>query len=436
MNPVTTEAPATAARPAAPAAAPRARRWRLLAPGVVALVLAGAGWWAWKIWFAAGNAAEANIVATVQRGDLEDTVTATGTLQPRDYVDVGTQVSGQLKKLHVEIGQRVKQGDLLAEIDPTVFRAKVDAGEAQLANLRAQLADKEAQRALAEHQARRQQNLAREDATTTEAVQTAEAALQSSTAQIAALRAQIKQVESTLRGDEANLGYTRIYAPMSGTVVSQTAKQGQTLNANQQAPIIVRVADLSTMTVQTQVSEADVSKLRLGMDVYFTTLGGGGKRYYGKLRQVNPTPTITNNVVLYDALFDVPNPAGELMTQMTAQVFFVAAEAKDAVLVPVSALSPARAGGDGKRAAKKAGAAPAGGVLLDPRERFMNKPATVRVVKADGSIEERAVQVGAMNRVSAQIVSGLEPGERVVAGARSGGRAPATGQAPRMTPRL
>jgi macrolide-specific efflux system membrane fusion protein len=436
MSPETTEAPATAARHAAIAATPRLRRWRVLALGVAALVLAGAGWWGWKTWFAAGNAANANIIATVQRGDLEDTVTATGTLQPRDYVDVGTQVSGQLKKLHVEIGQRIKQGDLIAEIDPTVFQARVDAAEAQLANLHAQLADKEAQRTLAEQQFKRQQSLAREDATTTETVQTAEAALQSTTAQIAALRAQIKQVESTLRGDRANLGYTKIHAPMAGTVASQIAKQGQTLNANQQAPIIVRVADLSTMTVQTQVSEADVSKLRLGMDVYFTTLGGGGKRYYGKLRQVNPTPTITNNVVLYDALFDVPNPAGELMTQMTAQVFFVAAEAKDAVLVPVSALLPARAGADGKRGAKKAGAVPAGGALLDPRERFMNKPAMVRVVKDDGSIEERAVQVGAMNRVSAQIVSGLEPGERVVAGARSGGRTPAGGQTPRMTPRL
>jgi macrolide-specific efflux system membrane fusion protein len=436
MSLVTTEAPATTARPAARVAAPRVRRWRPLVLGIAALVLAGAGWWGWKTWFGAGDAASQFTASTAQRGDLEDTVTATGTLQPRDYVDVGTQVSGQLKKLHVVIGQVVKQGDLLAEIDPTVFQSKVDAGQAQLANLRAQLADKEAQRTLAEQQAKRQQSLQREDATTTEAVQQAEATLQSTTAQIAALRAQIRQVESTLRGDQANLGYTKIYAPMAGTVVSQIAKQGQTLNANQQAPIIVRIADLSTMTVQTQVSEADVSKLRLGMDVYFTTLGGGGKRYYGKLRQVNPTPTITNNVVLYDALFDVPNPAGDLMTQMTAQVFFVAAEAKDALLVPVSALSPARASGDGKRAAKKAGAA-AVGPPLDPRERYMNKPATVRVVNDDGSVEERAVQVGAMNRVAAQIVSGLEPGEKVVSGTRTAGaRSPASGTQPRMQPRL
>ena len=94
---------------------------------------------------------------------------------------------------------------------------------------------------------------------------------------------------------------------MSGTVVAQSAKQGQTLNANQQAPIIVRIADLSTMTVQSQVSEADVASLLPGMPVYFTTLGDPSKRWYGKLRQINPTPETVNNVVLYDALFDVDN---------------------------------------------------------------------------------------------------------------------------------
>ena len=441
MSLETTEAPATAVRPAARAVGSRVRRRRALALAIVALVLAGAGWWGWKTWFAAGNPADGYSTAVAQRMDLEDAVTATGTLQPRDYVDVGTQVSGQLKKVHVVIGSDVKQGELLAEIDPTVFRSRVDAGQAQLGNLRAQLTDKEAQRVLAEQQFRRQQNLAREDATTSEAVQTAEATLQSATAQIAALRAQIRQVESTLRGDEANLGYTKIYAPMAGTVVSQTAKQGQTLNANQQAPIVLRIADLSTMTVQTQVSEADVSKLRLGMDVYFTTLGGQGRRYYGKLRQVNPTPTVTNNVVLYDALFDVPNAAGELMTQMTAQVFFVIDSAKDALTIPVSALLPVARDGAAKReggkgsGAKAPGAAP--GAVFDPRLRFAKKPAVVRIVKEDGTIEERTVQVGAMTRVSAQILSGLEPGEKVVTGPRqSAPRTAPAGSMPKMPPRI
>jgi macrolide-specific efflux system membrane fusion protein len=412
---------------ARPAKKRRVRR----AMAACALVLAvAAGYMAWSTWFAAADPARQYATAVAQRGDLEDVVTATGTLQPRDYVDVGTQVSGQLRKLHGEVGTVVMQGDLLAEIDPTVFKSRVDADRAQLANLRAQLADRQAQRLLAEQQFERQQRLARENATSDEAVQSASASLQSAIAQTAALRAQIQQVESQLRGNEANLGYTRIYAPMAGTVVSQTAKQGQTLNANQQAPIILRIADLSTMTVQTQVSEADVPKLHVGMDVYFTTLGGEGRRYYGKLRQINPTPQIVNNVVLYDALFDVPNPGGELMTQMTAQAFFVLAAARDAILIPVTALEPLPGKGErGRSTAKSSRVAP------DPRARFAGKQALVRVLDEQGRLNEREVKVGAINRVSAAIESGLAQGERVVVGLNGGGRTVPTGRMPR-TPRL
>jgi macrolide-specific efflux system membrane fusion protein len=422
-----TQAGVAGARPA------RKRRARATVLAVMLVLVAAGGYLAWSKWIAPADPAAQFATALVQRGDLEDVVTASGTLQPRDFVDVGTQVSGQIKKLYFDVGAVVKQGDLLAEIDPTVFKSRVDADRAQLDNLRAQIADREAQSVLAEQQFQRQQNLTRENATSDEALQTAAATLRSAKAQIAALRAQVQQVESQLRGDEANLGYTRIFAPMAGTIVSQAAKQGQTLNANQQAPIILRIADLSTMTVQTQVSEADVSKLRVGMDVYFTTLGGEGKRYYGKLRQVNPTPEVVNNVVLFNALFDVPNPAGELMTQMTAQVFFVLASAKDAILVPVSALQPVPRAGGGRGA--RGGARRTGKVEVDPRSRFSGKQAMVRVVDDQGKVEERRVEVGAMNRVAAAIVSGLAPGERVVAGLRGSDRSVPTGRMQR-SPRL
>lgn len=416
---------------------------------VLLLILPG-GWFVYANWLAKPDARAQFIFAQIERGDIEDAVTATGTLQPRDYVDVGTQVSGQLKIVHVKIGEQVKQGDLLAQIDPVVLQARVDAGRAQIQNQTAQLTDKRAQVVLAEQQLQRQRNLMKEEATTTEALQTAEALLLSLKAQIAAIQAQMKQTESTLRGDEANLGYTKIYAPMSGTVVSQTAKQGQTLNANQQAPIILRIADLSTMTVQTQVSEADVSKLRLGMTAYFTTLGSQGKRWYGELRQINPTPTVSNNVVLYDSLFDVPNADAALMTQMTAQVFFVVGAAKDAVIAPLSALSPeprkgekseekkeekttektAEAGPRGEGRGRRGGGVRSGGSAM------------VKVLRPDGSIEERIVKVGLKNRISAQILEGLQPGEQVVAGVKqlqNVERAPAganQNRVPGMQPRL
>ena len=404
-----------------PSGAPRRAPARWLRFGRPALVLAACallaagGYYAWRTWFGQGSASTALLTAVAQRGNLEDTVTATGTLQPKDYVDVGTQVSGQLKKLHVEVGAVVKAGQLLAEIDPSVYQAKVDGDRAQLLNQQAQLAEKQAALALTELQLTRQQNLTRENATTTDALQIAEEAQKSALAQVNSIKAQIQQTESTLRGDEANLGYTKIYAPIAGTVVSQTAKQGQTLNANQQAPIVMRIADLATMTVYAQVSEADVPKLRVGMDVYFTTLGGDNRRFYGKLRQISPTPTVVNNVVLYDALFEVANPDQALMTQMTAQVFFVAASAKDAVLVPLSALRPVASEGRA-RGPRGAGERASG---LDPRSQFAKGVALVSVVDAAGKVADREVKVGVMNRVSAQIVSGLEPGERIVIGSRT-----------------
>jgi macrolide-specific efflux system membrane fusion protein len=367
-------------------------------------VLAGGGYGAWFAWGKTSDRAQPQASAVVQKGDLEDTVSATGTLQPRDYVDVGTQVSGQIKKLHVEIGDTVEKGELLAEIDSTVYLTRVEATQAQLKNQQAQLAERQANLRLAEQKAQRQANMMREQATTAEAVQVAQAELAAAQAQINSLKAQIQQTQSTLRGDRANLEYTKIYAPMAGTVVTQAAKEGQTLNANQSAPIVLRIADLSSMTVQTQVSEADVSRLRVGMPVYFTTLGDQRKRWYAELRQINPTPEVLNNVVLYNALFDVPNPQGALMTQMTAQVFFVAAEAKDAVLVPLNAINRT----------------------------------TVKVILEDGKVEQREVKIGTRNRVMAQIVSGLQPGERVATSERApqGARAASAARTPKMGPRL
>ena len=386
------------------------RRWRFPALGVVLVAGAVAAWQLWP-WSEAPQ--NARPLATVELGDIEDSTTALGNLQPREYVDVGTQVSGQLRTLYFEIGATVEKGALLAEIDPTVYLSRVEADRAQLLNLRAQLADKQAQQALAQQQFQRQTNLARASATSQEALQSAEAAQRSAAAQVDAIRAQIQQTESTLKGDEANLGYTKIYAPMSGTIVSQTAKQGQTLNANQQAPIIYRIADLSTMTVTTQVSEADVSKLRIGMDAYFTTLGQPERRWYGTLRQVLPTPEVLNNVVLYNALFDVPNPKGELMTQMSAQVFFVSASAKNVPVVPMAALRPAR---------RDSGA---------PRGSFLAK-----VVTADGGTEDRVVTIGVSNRVAAEVKSGLTAGDQVVLPAAPAGQRPGQQQRPQRTPRL
>src|SRR5882672_24889 len=369
----------------------------LLLLGLIAL---GGGYY----WYtASSNTAGKPVVVAATRADLEDVITAVGNLQPLTSVDVGAQVSGQLDTLHVQIGDDVQKGQLLAEIDSSVMAAKVDAGNAQLQNYQAQLAEKQSQLALAQLQADRQTRLLKDNATSQDAFDSAAAASKSAAAQVKSVQAQIQQSESSLKADKATLSYSKIYAPMTGTVSAIPAKQGQTLNANQSAPLILTIADLSTMTVFTQVSEADVPKLRLGMDAYFTTLGNGNNRHTGKLRQILPTPTVTNNVVLYTALFDVANPNKQLMTQMTAQVFFVRAAAQNAVIVPVAALryTPgAQAGGRAAQAPQQQGTADqgaragrggggggrrggrgAGGGEVDAQAGLRPRPATVTVVK-------------------------------------------------------
>ncbi len=361
--------------------------------------------------FRAQDGTDRFLTDTVERGSIEETVSAIGNLQPLAYVDVGTQVTGQLKILHVAIGDTVQEGQLVAEIDPVLLQAKVDESRAQMLSLQAQLAERQAQHKLAAQQHARNKKLFAADAVSEEQLQQSAAAEEESAAQVSALRAQIQQTASQLKGNEANLRYTKIYAPMSGTVVSINARQGQTLVSSQQAPVILRIADLNTMTVWAQVSEADVPKIRVGMPVYFNTLGQTERRWTGKVRQILPTPETVNNVVLYNTLFDVANPDQVLKPQMSAQVYFVLAKADDALLVPSAALQPLRnpkadaAAEKPKKAEEKAGA-----------ERGRKaKTYLVRVVK-DGQVEEREVYVGVMTRLQAQVLSGLTEGETVVVG--------------------
>ena len=334
------------------------------------LLAGGGGWYLWHKHKLSAAAAGEYIFAKVERGDIEDLVTATGALQPRDYVDVGAQVSGQVEKIAVEVGDEVKKGQLLVEIDATQSEARVEANRANLRSQESQLADRQNTLTKAERDYQRQVNLKKEDATTDEALQNAETTLNSARQAISTLKAQIEQQRATMRVEETNLRYTKIVAPIDGTVVSIAAKMGQTINATQQAPTLLRIADLSIMNVQTQVSEADVSKLTKGMRAYFTTLGSQTRRWYGTLSRIEPTPTVQNSVVLYNALFEVKNEGNQLLPSMTAQVFFVRAEARNVLVVPMAALQQgqqiARAQQEkDKDKGKKADAKPTAGAAAD-----------------------------------------------------------------------
>ncbi len=371
---------------------------------VAVIIAAAAGAYAWHQSGAADkNAAQDVAVAAVERGSIEENVTAQGKLEPREYVDVGAQVSGQLKKIYVELGDYVHKGDLLAEIDPQIYDARVQSDTASLQNLNAQIAQQVAEIRLAELQFGRSEKLLATRAISQDAYDNARTTLDVARARKRALEAQVAQVQSSLDGNKANLGFTKIYAPMDGTVVAQSAREGQTLNANMSAPVLLQLANLDLMTVRAQVAEADIMNIKPGMEVYFTTLGSQGRKWQGEVRQVLPTPDIVNEVVLYNVLVDVDNKDRQLMSSMSTQMFFVLGRAENVPLVPVAALR--RKDGEGY------------------------------VVRLPGG-EEKDVQIGLRNRSVAEVKEGLAVGDRVIVATAGAEGKPQRTPGPRMGPRL
>jgi macrolide-specific efflux system membrane fusion protein len=355
------------------------RGWWLIG----AVVLAAAGFVGYRWMF--GKAKVVYATATVERGDIESTVVAAGVLQPILYVDVGAQTSGRLQSLKVKRGDQVTKDQLLAEIDPVLANSALTSANATLQNITSQHTLKQAQLALAQAQRDRTDKLFADGLIATSDREVAKANFDVASADVASLAAEMKQAAAAVDTAKANLGYTRITAPMAGEVVSVTTLEGQTINANQQAPNILRIADLSTMTVWAQVSEADIVHVMPGQDVYFTVLGQP-RRWTSKVRQILPTPELINNVVFYDVLFDVSNADRQLEIQMTAQVFIVLAQKKAVLLVSAAAV----------------GNAPEGSATK------------VQVLKPDGSIELRPVKVGIKSEISAEVTDGLKEKEQVV----------------------
>lgn len=343
------------------------------------------------------------LTAKVERGDLENAVLATGTLVAFTQVDVGAQVSGQLKSLKVKLGDKVTKGQWLAEIDPVISQNTLRQAEANEQDLQAQRRATQAQLAKAELTFRRQKQMLPDDATSRQEFEAAQADLDAQRANLAALEAKIRSAAIQIESARANLGYTRIVAPMDGQVVAIVTQEGQTVIAQQQAPVILKLADLDTMTVKAQVSEADVIRVAPGQTTYFTILGEPDKRYYGKLRAIEPAPqnfldtqgslgglggSRSNTAVFYNALFEVPNPDHKLRISMTAQVNVLLSTAKQALSIPVAALGKKQADG-----------------------RY-----DVRVVGADGKVVTRQVRIGLNNNVKVEVTEGLAADEQVVIG--------------------
>jgi len=375
-----------------------ASRKRIIAGAVALLVILGGGFAVKKFFFSKAKATF--ITADVVKMDLEESVLASGTLKAFKTVAVGAQVSGQLKTLHVALGDKVKKGQLLAEIDPVLQQNTLKDSEAQVENLRAQKRSRQALLKQYDLALQRQIQMNAKDAASKADLESAQALLDSTRYDIAALEAQIKKAVIAVDTARANLGYTRINAPIDGAVISIDTEEGQTVVSTQSATTIITLATLDTMTVKAKISEADVTRVKPGLQTYFTLLGDADTRYYGTLRAIEPGPvssstgtstssssTSSSTAIYYYGLFEVPNTNNKLKVSMTTQVVIILNQVKQALCIPVSAL---------------------GNKQQDGRS-------TVKVLVGDAA-ETRTIRTGISNNVQVQVLEGLREGEKVVVG--------------------
>ena len=368
----------------------------LFAAGIVA-----AGYFVWTEYFETRQPSV--LTATVAIGDVEESVLATGTLKPVKLVAVGAQVSGRITAVRVALGQTVTTGDLIAEIDSVTQANALRTAEASLANVRAQRLEKQAQLSLNEQTLARQRQMFEKQAGSKADYDSAAAAAEVTRAQIEALDALIAQGEVAIETAKANLGYTKITAPMDGTVLAVVSQEGQTVNASQSTPTIVILGQLDTMTVRAEISEADVVKVQPGQPVWFTVIGDADRRHDAVLQSIEPAPesirndssissatssTSTSEAIYYNGIFNVPNADGRLRTYMTAQVHIVLGRASGVPTIPAAALG-----------------------ARDTDGRY-----SVRILGPEGQITTRKVEIGLNDKVTAEVRDGLAEGDIVVTG--------------------
>ncbi len=379
-------------------AAPRTRRrlWIAAAAGACLLALA-------VLWLMPAAPPELE-VSPVQRGDIEQVVEATGTLKPSRLVSVGAQVSGRIETLHVKLGDRVKAGDLIAEIDSRTQRNALQSAQAAQRSARANRDALAADLRQFQLTLQRQQALVARQLVARADYDAAKTKVDATREQVAALDGEVVQRQTDVDVAQTNLGYTRITAPTDGTVLAVVARQGQTVNAVQSAPTIVMLGNQDVMTVYAEISEADVVHTALGQEAYFTILGDSGRRYSSTLRDIAPAPeSITNEdtsgfaapgasagasrtAMYYNGQFDVDNADGRLRSYMTAQVRIVLGRAKGVLTIPSAALGARSADGS----------------------------YSVQVRGADGRPAARRITTGLDDQINVEVRSGLQQGEQVV----------------------
>ena len=352
---------------------------------ILVAALAGAGWAGYRKFNPppppppppSGEATVADITQVVQ---------AAGVLQPRLKVDVGAQVSGQVKKIHVQLGQQVKQGDLLVSLDPELARSDVAQAEATLAQQRALIDSRNVDLGLLRKELARQRRLMAGDATTGVDLERAEAEVAKLEAELRGAAATAQRLEAELAKGKLRLSYTSITAPMDGTVVNLPVQEGQTVIAVQITPVMVTLANMDEITVRARVPEADIAAIQVGQVARFITLSGEAQRYEGKVRVIQPVPERAGNAVFYNVLFEVDNKARKLLSDMTVQVSIETGKASKALTIPMVALG--ERGEDG---------------------RF-----DITVLDAKNEQKRRQIKTGLQDGARVQVLDGLKAGEKVL----------------------
>ena len=372
------------------------RRAKALPILLIVIVVAAAG-----AWFALSGKQDKvdYITETARVADIRKVVNATGEVGAVQLVSVGAQASGQIEKLYVSVGQQVRKGDPIADIDSTTQRNDLDINKAKLDTYQAQLAAKQVALKVAQTQYNREAQLRKTNSTSRESLEDAENALATAKAAVAELESQIRQDQIAVNTAETNLGYTKISAPLDGTVVAVPVEEGQTVNANQTTPTIVQIADLSHMEIKIEIAEGDITQVKPGMTVDYTILAEPGATRRAVLDSIDPGLTTlsdgtydtssgsssSDSAVYYYAKAVVPNPDGALRIGMTTQNVIVVESADQVTAVPSIAVFTRPGGED-----------------------------YVRLLRPDGSVEERTVETGLSNNMLTEIRSGLQAGDRVV----------------------
>lgn len=342
----------------------------------------------------------------VTKGNIENVVLTNGILYPYKLVDVGSQASGQIESIAVSLGDQVKKGDLIAQIDSLTQQNALKEAQASLNIINAQYRAKQAQIHEATSAFKRQKKMLINGVSSQSVFDSAEATLMVYNAELEQIAAQKEQALLNVDNAKLELGYTKIVAPIDGTVVYVSAQQGQTISNNQETPSIVELAQLNTMTIKAEVSEADVIHVMPGQQVYFSILGDPKQKYNAVLRAIEPGPTLMtgddselnigdSDAIYYNALFDVENPQQLLRIGMTAQVSIILDSVEDTLQVPSQVL-----------------------IEKPNQDNSYQVP-----VKVGNQIEYRDVEVGINNSIYAQIISGLEQGDEIIIGQSSADQA-------------